>query len=80
MMYATCIVKDEATGVTHMDTVTASVGRVALRNSHMVANLQRPTVEDIMDLSLGAKVGGHPETEQLWWFLPIWVKTMQICC
>ena len=31
MMYATCIVQDEAAGVTHMDVVTASVGRVALR-------------------------------------------------
>ena len=30
MMYATCIVQDEATGVTYMDTVTTSVGRVAL--------------------------------------------------
>ena len=50
-IYATHIVQDEATGVTYMDTVTASVGRVALRNPHMVTNLQGPTVEDITDLS-----------------------------
>ena len=29
-MSASCIVKDEATGVTYMDTVTTSVGQVAL--------------------------------------------------
>ena len=51
MMYATHTVQDEATGITYMDTVTASVGRVALRNPCMTANLQGPTVEDITDLS-----------------------------
>ena len=50
MMYATCIVQDEATRVTYMDTVTASVGRVALKNPHMAATLQGPTVEDITNL------------------------------
>ena len=50
MMYATCIIQDEATGVTYMDMVTASVGRVALRNPHMAASLPRPTVEDITNL------------------------------
>ena len=49
-VYTTQIVQDEATGVTSMATVTASVGKVALRNPHMVANLQGPTVEDITDL------------------------------
>ena len=51
MMYATCIVQDEATGVTYMDTVTTLVGRMALGNPCMAANLQGPTVEDITDLS-----------------------------
>ena len=32
-----------------MDMVTASVGRVALRNLHMVATLPGPAVEDITD-------------------------------
>ena len=50
-MYVSLIVQDEATGVMYMDTVTALVGRVALGNSHMVANLQRPTVEDVTDLT-----------------------------
>ena len=50
MMYATCIVQDKATGVTYMDMVTTLVERVVLRNPHMVANLQGPTVEDITDL------------------------------
>ena len=40
MMHATCIVQDEATGASFMDMVTASVGRVALGNPHMVANFQ----------------------------------------
>ena len=51
MMYATHIVQDEATGVTYMDTVTTFMGRVALGNCHMAANLQGPTIEDITDLS-----------------------------
>ena len=50
-MYATEIVQDEATGVTYMDTVTTSVGREALGNPHMAANLQGPPVEDITYLS-----------------------------
>ena len=51
MMYATCIVQDEATGVTYTDTVTASEGRMALGNPCMAANLQGPNVENITDLS-----------------------------
>ena len=50
MMYTTHIVQDEATGVTYMETVTTSVGRVALGNPHMVANLQGPIMEDITNL------------------------------
>ena len=50
-MYTTQIVQDEATGAMYMDTVTASVGRVALGNPCMVASLQRPTVEDITNLT-----------------------------
>ena len=50
MMYATCIVQNEANGATYMDMVTASVGRVALRNPCMVATLPGPTVEDITSL------------------------------
>ena len=47
---ATQVVQDEATGVTYVGIVTASVERVALRNPHMVANLQGPKLEDITDL------------------------------
>ena len=46
-MYATGIVQDEVTGVTYMDTVTASVGRVALGNPYMVATLPGTTVEEL---------------------------------
>ena len=51
MMCTTCIVQDETTGVTYMDTVTISVGRVALGSSCIVANPHRPTIEDITDVS-----------------------------
>ena len=44
MMYATFTVQDEVTGVTYMDMVTASVGRVALRNPCMVATLPGATM------------------------------------
>ena len=40
----------EAIWVTPKDTVTASVGRVALGNPSMVATLLGPTVEHITDL------------------------------
>ena len=49
-MYATHIIQGEATGVTYMDMVTASVGRVALWNPSMAVTLLGPTVEDITDL------------------------------
>ena len=54
-MYATDIVWDEVTGVTYMDTVTASVGREALRNPHMVATFPGATVEELakQDLAEG---------------------------
>ena len=50
MMCTTHIVQDETMGVTYMDTVTTSMGRVALGNSHMVAHPQGPTIEDITNL------------------------------
>ena len=39
-MSGSCIVKDEVTGVTHMDTVTTSVGRVALNRRPQPRGLQ----------------------------------------
>ena len=57
MMYATCIVQDEVTGVTYMDTVTASVGKVDLGNPHMVATLPGATVEELAEEDLAE---GHP--------------------
>ena len=52
MMYATQLVQDKATGVTYMDTVTASVGRVALGNPHMVATLPGATMEELAEENL----------------------------
>ena len=45
-----CIVKDEVTGVTYMDTVTTSVGRVALSGPETETPDQGPKIEDITDL------------------------------
>ena len=48
-MYTTHIIQEKATGVTYMDMVTASVGRMVLRNPCMAATLPGPTVGDITD-------------------------------
>ena len=47
---ASCIIKDKATGVTYMDTVTTSVGWVAISGPEQEASTQRPIIEDITDL------------------------------
>ena len=44
------IVKDEVTGVTYMDTVTTSVGRVALSGPEQEVSAQGPKIQDITDL------------------------------
>ena len=49
-MSASCIVKDEAMGVTYMDTVTTSVGWVAISGPEQEASTQGPIIEDITDL------------------------------
>ena len=50
-MSANCIVKDEATGVTYMDTMTTSMGQVALSGPKPWTPTKGPIIEDIMDLS-----------------------------
>ena len=40
------IIRDEATGVTYRDTVTTSIGRVALSSPGSEASSQGPTIED----------------------------------
>ena len=65
IMSASCIVKDEATEVTYMDTITTSMGRAALSGSYEVTPTKGPIIEDIMDLSwwtnlwlpLGKRIG-----------------------
>ena len=49
-MCTSCIVQDETMGVTYMDIVTTSMGRVALRSSCLVVCPPGPTIEDITDL------------------------------
>ena len=49
-MSASGIVKDEVTGVTYMDMVTNSVGRVALSGPEQETSAQGPKIQDIMDL------------------------------
>ena len=49
-MSASCIIKDEAMGVTYMDTMTTSVGWVVLSGPKQEALTQGPIIEDITDL------------------------------
>ena len=49
-MSASCIIKDEAMGVTYMDTMTISVGQVALSGPKQEALTQGPILGDITDL------------------------------
>ena len=49
-MSTNCIVRDEMTGVTYMDTVTTSVGWVALSGPGQETTSQGPTIEDVTDL------------------------------
>ena len=44
------IMRDETTGITYMDTVTTSVGRVALSGPGQETPSQGPTIEDVIDL------------------------------
>ena len=46
---SSCIVKDEITGITYMDTVTTSVGRVTISGPGLEAFPTGPTIEDITD-------------------------------
>ena len=48
-MSSSHIVKDELTGVTYMDTVTISVGRVTISGPGLEALPTSPTIEDITD-------------------------------
>ena len=50
-MSTSCIVKDEATGVTYMDTMTTSVGWVALSGPNQGTPAKEPIIEDNTDLS-----------------------------
>ena len=47
---ASHIVQDKAMGITYMDTVTTSVGQVALRSSCSVAKIPRLIIEDFPNL------------------------------
>ena len=49
-MSTSCIMKDEVTGITYMDTVTTLVGRVALSGFEQETPGQGPKIEDITDL------------------------------
>ena len=49
-MSASCIMKDEATRITYMDTVTTSVGQVALRGPSQGTQAMGPIIEDITNL------------------------------
>ena len=50
MICVSCIVQDEAMGMTYMDTITTSMGWVALGGPHLLVQAQRPIIEDITNL------------------------------
>ena len=50
-MSASCIVKDKGTGVAYTDTVTISMGQVALSDPNKGTPAKGPIIEDIKDLS-----------------------------
>ena len=50
MMSTSCLIMVKATGVTYMDTVTTSMGRVALSGPGQGTPTRGPIIEDIMDL------------------------------
>ena len=47
MVSMSCIVRDETTGVTYMDTVTTTIGRVALSSPDSEASSLGPMIKDI---------------------------------
>ena len=49
-MSASHVVLDEATGVTYLDTVMTSVGRVSLSSPEGKIPVQGPRIEDVTDL------------------------------
>ena len=49
-MSASCIVRDEAMGVTYIDTITTSVGWVAISGPKQEASTWGPIIEDVIDL------------------------------
>ena len=51
MMSTSHIMRDGVTGVTYMDTVTTSVGRVTLSDPELETLAQGPTIQDITDLA-----------------------------
>ena len=48
-MSASHIVKDEVTGITYLDTITTSIGRVALSSPDPEACSTGPTIKDVTD-------------------------------
>ena len=46
-MSMSCIIRDKATGITYMDTITTSIGRVALSGPGLEASSTGPTIEDV---------------------------------
>ena len=49
-MSTSCIVRDEVTGATYMDTMTTLVGQVTLSGPGQEASAQGPTIQDVTDL------------------------------
>ena len=46
-MSMSCIIRDEATDITYMDTITTSIWRVTLSDPDLEASPTGPTIEDV---------------------------------
>ena len=59
-MMSTQIYQDEVTGITYMDTVTASMGLISLGTSPMGVGHQIPVLEDVTNTDMAVV---HPNPE-----------------
>ena len=61
MLMATRISQDEATSITYVDMVTASMGLVALKTSCMAADPRMLMLEDVTDVTNLQMADDHPK-------------------
>ena len=61
MLTSTRINQDEVTGITYMNSMTASMGLAALGTSYMAVDPRTPMLEDVTDVTNVQRAGDHPK-------------------